>query len=145
MDKFHIILNESHENDVIIVDEYAIQNSKCEKRLGIKIDHKLSFDDHVTELCKKASRKLHAPSRVSKFMNFKQRRLVMRSFISSQFGFCPLVWMFHSRRLNNRINSIHERSLRVVYDEVSSFEELLIKDNSFTTHERNIQSGYRII
>ena len=135
-DKFHIILNGSHEDEFIIVDEYVIQNSKCEKLLGIKIDYELSFDDHVTDLCKKASRKLHALSRISKFMNYKKRRLVMRSFISSQFGYCPLVWMFHSRRLNNRINSIHERSLRLVYDDkVFSFEELLIKDNSFTIHE----------
>ena len=140
-DKFHIILNGSHEDDFIIIDEYAIQNSKCEKLSGIKIDHKLSFDDHATELCEKASRKLHTLSRVSKFMNFKQWRLVMRSFISSQFGYCPLVWMFHSRKFNNRINSIHERSLGVVYDDkVSSLEELLIKDSSFTTHERNIQT-----
>ena len=44
--------------------------------------------------------------------------------------------MFHSRKLNNRINSIHDRSLRLVYDDkVYSFE-----DNSFTTHERNIQT-----
>ena len=140
-DKFHIILNGSHEDEFIIVDEYVIQNSKCEKLLGIKIDYELSFDDHVTDLCKKASRKLHALSRISKFMNYKKRRLVMRSFISSQFWYCPLVWMFHSRRLNNRINSIHERSLRLVYDDkVSSFEELLIKDNSFTIHERNVQT-----
>ena len=48
--------------------------------------------------------------------------------------------MFHSCKLNNRINKIHERSLRIVYrDNCSSFEELLCKDNSFTVHERNIQ------
>ena len=86
-DQFHIILNGSHEDGFIIVDEYAIQNSKCQKPLGIKIDHKLYFDDNVTELCKKASRKLNAMSRVRKCMNLKQRRLVMRSFISSQFGY----------------------------------------------------------
>ena len=69
-------------------------------------------------------------------MKFKQRRLVMRSFTSFQFGYCPLVWLFHSRKLNNRINSIHDRSLRLVYDDkVYSFE-----DNSLTTHERNIQT-----
>ena len=63
----------------------------------------------------------------------------MKSFIESQFGYCPLVWMFHSRSLNNRINHIHERALRIVYkDYYSSFEELLEKDKSFTIHERNI-------
>ena len=124
-----------------MVDNFAVQNSNCEKLLGIKIDNMLTFHDHVSELCTKASQKLHALSRVSQYMNIDQRKLVMRAFISSQFGYCPLVWMFHSRKLNNRINKIHERSLRIVYDdEVSSFEELRIKDDSFTIHERNIQT-----
>ena len=53
---------------------------------------------------------------------------------------CPLVWMFHSRNLNNRINKIHKRSLRLVYnDNVSSFNELLNTDKSVTIHERNLQ------
>ena len=108
--------------------------------MGVKIDTNLSFDEHVTYLCSKASQKLHALTRVAHFMKIEQRRLIMKSFINSQFGYCPLVWMFHSRKLNNRINSIHERSLRVVYDDnVSTFEDLLKKDNSFTIHESNIQ------
>ena len=65
----------------------------------------------------------------------------MKTFILSHFGYCPLVWMMHSRALNNRINRIHERALRLVYkDDTSSFKDLLKKDNSFTVHERNIQS-----
>ena len=65
----------------------------------------------------------------------------MKSFISSQFGYCPLVWMMHSRILNNRINKIQERALRIVYnDNNSSFKELLHKDDSVTIHTRNIQS-----
>ena len=65
----------------------------------------------------------------------------MNAFITSQFGYCPLVWMFHSRGLNNRINKIHEKALRLVYsDNQSTFSELLIKDSSMTIHERNLQS-----
>ena len=65
----------------------------------------------------------------------------MNTFIESQFSYCPLVWMFnHSRKLNNRINHIHERGLRMVYgDYVSSFEELLKRDESVITHHRNIR------
>ena len=75
-----------------------------------------------------------------KFMSLNQRKTILGSFILSQFGYCPLVWIFHSRKLNNRINRLHERSLRLVYqDEESSFEELLSKDGSFTVHHRNIQ------
>ena len=56
-------------------------------------------------LCKKASQKLHALSRVSHYIDIKKRRTIMRAFINSQFGYCPLVWMFHSRTLNNRQNT----------------------------------------
>ena len=140
-DKFHLILNETDSNDFITVENNAIKNSNCEKLLGVKIDNMLTFDKHVSELCNKASQKLHALSRVSQYMSADQRKLVMRAFISSQFGYCPLVWMFHSRKLNNRINKIHERSLRIVYnDKVSSFQKLLANDNSYTIHERNIQA-----
>ena len=48
--------------------------------------------------------------------------------------------MFHNRTLNNRINKLQERALRLVRnDNTSSFYELLQKDNSFTIHHRNIQ------
>ena len=65
----------------------------------------------------------------------------MKSFIKSQFGYCPLIWTFHSRSVNNKINHLHEPSLRIVYeDNISSFEDLLKRDKSFTIHQRNIQS-----
>ena len=52
----------------------------------------------------------------------------MKAFATSQFGYCPLVWMFHSSGLNNKTNSLHERVLRITYgDKSSSFEDLLKK------------------
>ena len=48
--------------------------------------------------------------------------------------------MFHNRTLNNKINRLHERALRLVYaDENLSFQELLELDNSMTIHHRNLQ------
>ena len=65
----------------------------------------------------------------------------MKSFVESQFAFCLLVWMFHDRGSNNKINRVHERILRFVYkDDRCSFEELLIRDNSVTIHHRNIHA-----
>ena len=140
-DKFHLLLSDPNEEFSIKVDNLDIKNSKCQKLLGIKIDNKLTFDDHVTSICTKASQKLHALSRVRNFMTLKQAKIILKTFILSQFGYCPLVWMFHSRKLNHRINRLHERALRITYkDDMSSFNELLIKDESFTVHERNIQT-----
>ena len=67
-------------------------------------------------------------------MDIQKRRTLMNSFITSQFGYCPLTWMFHSRGLNNKINSIHERAWRIIY------KQLLEKDNSVSIHHRNLQA-----
>ena len=75
------------------------------------------------------------------FMSFEQKRIYLKTFIESQFGYCPLIWMFYSRRVNDKINHLHELSLRIVYkDNYSSYVDLLAKDKSFTIHQRNIQS-----
>ena len=64
----------------------------------------------------------------------------MRTFIESQINYCPLVWMFHNRTLNNKISKLHERALRIVYrNNELSFQELLDKDNSVTVHQRNLR------
>ena len=138
--KFHLMLSHPDENISVNVDSYQIKNSKSEKLLGITIDNKLSFNEHVSGLCMKASQKLHALARVANYMNTDKLRLIMKAFINAQFGYCPLVWMFHSRTLNNRINNIHERALRIVYrDRNTSFNELLSRDGTVTIHEHNIQ------
>ena len=74
-------------------------------------------------------------------MDTKKRRVLMKAFITSQFSYCPLVWMFHSRTLNNRINKIHERALRLVYKNETflSFDDLLKRDRSVSIHQKNLQ------
>ena len=63
----------------------------------------------------------------------------MKAFITSQFSYCHLIWMFHSRSLNNNIHRIHERALRLVYQNNLSFSELLDLDNSVTVHQKNLK------
>ena len=65
----------------------------------------------------------------------------MKAFIESQFGYRPLIGMFHSKGVNNKANDLHERLLQIVYkDNISSFEDLLKMDKSLSVHQRNIQS-----
>ena len=109
-DKSHLLLSQTEQINTQIYGEDII-NTKCEKLLGVKVDSKLRFDDHVESLCKKANQKLSALTRLSTLMSFDQRRLIMNAFITSHFSYCPLVWMLHSRKLNERINKIHEKIL----------------------------------
>ena len=73
-------------------------------------------------------------------MNLPKRRLLMRSYITSQFNYCVLVWMIHNRKLNKKINKVRERALRIVYgDHNTSFLEFLSIDKSVSIHQRNLQ------
>ena len=139
--KCHLLVSISTNNTVKIkIGNFDISDSKSEKLLGVKFDHKLSFDDHISELFKKVSRKIHALPRLASYMNISKRRILMNAFFKSQFSCCPLVWMCHSRANNGKINRLHERFLRIIYsDKQSSFETLLEKDSSVSVHNRNLQ------
>ena len=131
-DKCHLLVTTNTLTSVNI-NGFQIKNSTEERLLGIKFDSKLSFENHVSSLCKKASQKLHALTRIVNYMNLSKRKALMKTFVISQFNYCPLVWMFHSRKLNHRINSINERALRVTFQDYKfTFFQLLQKDNSIT-------------
>ena len=74
-------------------------------------------------------------------MSLNQRQTFMKTFIESQFGYCPLIWMLNGRIVNKKINHLDQRVLHIVYkDYISSFENLLKRYKSVTIHHRNIQS-----
>ena len=60
----------------------------------------------------------------------------------SQFSYCPLIWMFHSRAMEHRINRIHERTLWLIYPNQHqlTFKELLEKNEIVSIHQRNLQT-----
>ena len=138
-DKCHLLVTGNYEVSANI-NEFEIESSKKEKLRGISIDTTLSFEHHITYPPKKASQKLHALARTAHYLDFEKRRSLMKAFVISQFNYCPLIWMFHNRALNNRINKIHEGALRLAYQNKNlSFSELLELDNAVTIDQRNLQ------
>ena len=117
-DKCHLLIS-GNKNEYMWakLDEDIVWESNDVELLGVTIDNNLRFDKHVSNICLKANRKLSALTRVAKFVPFKKRHIIFKVFIESQFKYCPLVWMFHGRQINDKINKLHERALRIVYND----------------------------
>ena len=100
--------------------------------MGVLIDSELNFENHILNICNKVSKKLNALGRFAGNITFEKRRVLFKAFIESQFNYCSLIWMLHSRTMNNKINRLHERSLRIGYSYQSSmFEDLAIEIYKF--------------
>ena len=138
-DKCHLIVANDDKSLVELGNE-IITGEKTVELLGVTIDNKLNFTEHVTKLIKKGNQKLHALARISKYLDEDKLKIIMKTFIQSQFNYCPLLWMCHNRTLNNKINKLHERALRIVYkNDLFTFQDLLELDNSVTVHQKNLQ------
>ena len=126
-EKSHLIVS-TKKNLEIQVSSCSIKNEGSAKLLGIHLNNDLNFD-------------YHALARIAKYMDINKRRMLMKAFVSSQFSYCPLIWMFHSRKIEHRINSIHKRALKLVYQDSPdlTFQELLAKDKSVSVHQKNLQ------
>ena len=108
------------------VGDELIWESVEEKLLGVTVDKKLNFNSHLSKLCKRVGQKFTTLVRVAKILPFDKSH-------------CPIVWMFYSRKINTKVNHIHERALRSVYNDYTPpFTELLRKDKSISIHYRNI-------
>ena len=138
-DKCHLIV--CNEKDIMVnLRKEKITANDSVELLGVNIDNKLDFTNHVTQLCKKGNQKLHVLARIAKYLSQDKLKVLMRTFITSQFNYCPLVWMSHNRTMNNKINNLHERALQIVYRNNNlTFQDLLEKDNSMMIHHKNLQ------
>ena len=119
-DRCHLLLS-TQDNSNIQIGNLTIKLSKAKKMLAINLENNLKLDIHVESICQKANRKLNALARIANYMELLERCILMNAFFKAQFNYCPTIWMFHS--LNNKINGLHERCLRIIYNyKLSNFE-----------------------
>ena len=101
----------------------------------------MNFNSHIKSLCKKAGQKFSAPARTNHYLTQGQKLLLLNSVVKSQFSYCSLIWMFNSRYLNNALNSIHERLLRLIYNDYQlPFDRILDDNKQKNIHQKNIES-----
>ena len=123
------------------INQEVINSENSVKLLGIEIDNKLSFENHISYLVKKASNQLNAISRIQKFMGFKEKEILLNSFVHSNFNYCSLVWHFCSAKSVKKIEKIQERALRILYNEISSdYEPILNKSGKPTMEVKRLRT-----
>ena len=117
------------------INDRTINSENSVKRLGIEIDNKLSFKQHISTHCNKESNKLNAIRRIQKFMGFKEKEVLLNSFVYSNFNYCPLVWHFCSSKSLYKIEKIQERALRLLHNNFARDYAKLLKKSGIATME----------
>ena len=137
-EKFQAIIidrkNQKNNPQKLTIDEKVITSSENVTLLGLEVD-KLTFDEHISKLCNKSAGQLNALCRIRHLIGLEERKILINSFIYSNFSYCPLVWHFSSRKSINKTENVQERALRFLLNDYSSDHETLLKKTSKCTME----------
>ena len=137
--QFMILGDRSHHKHELKINSIKVEASDDVLLLGITIDKKLTFKQHVENLCRKAQYKLHALRRIRKFLTIEKAKMLGNAFIDSQFNYAPLLWMFCRKTLYSKIEKIHHRTLKVIYQSNDTYENLLLQSNTVSVHQRHLR------
>ena len=116
-------------NDSIISSEDSVT------LLGIEIDSKLNFKNHVSKICRKVGRQLNAISRIQSYLGEKEKKLIVNTFVYSNFMYCPLAWHFCLKLSQNMIEKIQYRCLQLLTNDFDSDYKLLLEKTKTPTME----------
>ena len=110
----------------LVINDTQVNSTDSITILGVIVDNKLNFNDHIYTLCPKTGKKVNALQRLSKSLDKYSKLAIYKRFIMSNFNFCPVVWMFTSKSSLNRLEDIQRRALRFVLSDYDSYYENLL-------------------
>ena len=123
-EKFYAIILRKNKTDTrgeqIIINGKKIKSKETVELLGVTLDYKLDFDPHISNLCKKSATQLNVVKRLKMFIGFHEKKILVQSFVYSNFSYCPLVWYFSSSKSLQKIEQIQERALRFLCNDHTS-------------------------
>ena len=94
-EKSHILLS-NKKTEKVKINNVVLTSNVEEKLLGITLDSELKFEKHMTDICNKASQKIHVLSKITSYISLNKQRLLLKTFVESLFNYFPLIWMFLS-------------------------------------------------
>ena len=118
-----------------------IKSSAAIKILGIEIDNKVNFNICIDDICNKASKQVNALKRIKHFLDTDCKKILYNSYISSNFNYCPLIWMYSGKFGMDKIEKTNKRALAfITSDTESNYEELCRNQKQLTIYKRCIKA-----
>ena len=144
-DKFQAIIvnkqRQDYTNEQITVENHQIDVVSSVELLGIEIDDKLNFNNHIRTICRRASNQLNALIRLRNFLNFEEKKILINSYFMSNFNYCPLVWMFSSSSSLKKVENLQKRALRFLYNDYkTSYDDLLKKAGTSSMNVKRLRT-----
>ena len=116
-----------HVQENLNFGDVNITSEEHVKLLGVELDDRLSFDHHISDICRKAATQLNVLRRLSSLLDVPAKLAIFRSFILSNFKLCPVVWHYCGKVNSAKLEKIQERGLRFVYSDLENSYEYLCK------------------
>ena len=124
----------------IVIDNEEIECTSSLNLLGVLIDNKLNFSEHIQQVCQKANCKTGVLSRMKNLVPERTKLHLFKAVILPKLNYCSLVWLFLRASDQRKLERIQEKGLRAVFkDSVSTYENLLKKARLPTLRNRRLQ------
>ena len=138
--QFMILGKGTRQTITLNINNIKIRESQNVELLGLIIDNRLTFKDHINMLCRRANYKLHALRRIRKYLTLEKSKLLYDNFINNQFNYASIIWMFCHKQDYVEVEKIHYKALKIVYNSNECYEELLIRNNEVSIHQKQLRT-----
>ncbi|KAK3083738.1 hypothetical protein FSP39_002351 [Pinctada imbricata] len=109
-------ISKSNQNLAIKINDKNIQNSECEKLLGVLVDQNLDFDQHIDYVCKNTSSKIALLNRIKKFLPLQTRKLYYNAYILPVMDYCLTIWGSAPKFQLERLHKLQKRAARTILE-----------------------------
>ena len=134
-----ILSKRPYQPQELSANTFTINESDEVELPGLTIDKELNFSKHIDKLCCNAQYKLHALGRIRKYLSLEKAKMLGNAFIDSQFNYAPLIWMFCRKGLHLKIQKIHHKTLKVIYQSNNTYKELLELSETVSIHQGHLR------
>ena len=138
-----MILGKTPRQPIILnINQIKVDKSQKVVLLGLTIDNRLTFKDHVDLLCSTANYKLYALRRIRKYLALEKTNCLYNAFINSQFNYASVIWMFFCKKDSLKIEKIQRKALKVIYNSSESYKELPTRSNEVSIHQKYLHACF---